>query len=156
VQHLKDNDHHVCRIPPGTSADLTDLLMGLLRRDARDRIDFDTFFNHAFIKVAAASPPPPPPPPPPPSHPISVPTPGAAALEEVKAVSSFPESGLKLFAPKNSAPNLMALGARHTPPMALVSRTPPIPGILPPSPVTTGKIRRRSGLTVFLKCYTTF
>lgn len=38
------------RIPPGTSKELTDLLMGLLRRNAKERMNFDTFFNHAFLQ----------------------------------------------------------------------------------------------------------
>lgn len=61
------------RIPPGTSLELSNLLHGLLRRDARERIDFETFFNHVFIKVEPKAPPPPPPPPPP-TKPVTVPT----------------------------------------------------------------------------------
>lgn len=38
------------RIPPGTSSHLCDLLMGLLRRNAKDRMPFDTFFNHQFLQ----------------------------------------------------------------------------------------------------------
>ncbi|XP_062562804.1 serine/threonine-protein kinase ULK2 isoform X1 [Armigeres subalbatus] len=38
------------KIPPGTSKELTDLLMGLLRRNAKERMNFDTFFNHAFLQ----------------------------------------------------------------------------------------------------------
>ena len=139
VKEKNLTNNHFFRIPVGTSEDLTDLLMGLLRRDARDRIDFETFFNHSFIKIAAAaSPPPPPPPPPPPSHPITVPS-AVKGVEDVKAGSSLPEGGAKLLAPKMSAPNLAALATRHSPPMTVVARTPPIPGILPPSPVTTGE-----------------
>ena len=127
------------RIPPGTSAELTDLLMGLLKRDARERIDFETFFNHAFIAVTSPPPPPPPPPPPAPtSQPITVPSTTSVGQDCSKAGSSLPETGMKLLAPKNSAPNLVALG-RQTKPVAMVSRTPPIPGILPPSPVTMSK-----------------
>uniref|UniRef100_T1J2M8 non-specific serine/threonine protein kinase n=1 Tax=Strigamia maritima TaxID=126957 RepID=T1J2M8_STRMM len=37
-------------IPSCTSAELTDLLQRLLRRNAKDRMDFDEFFNHPFHK----------------------------------------------------------------------------------------------------------
>lgn len=38
------------KIPPGTSKELTDLLMGLLRRNAKERMTFDMFFIHAFLQ----------------------------------------------------------------------------------------------------------
>jgi hypothetical protein len=96
--------------------------MGLLRRDARDRMDFETFFGHPFIKVTVpASPPPPPPPPPVTSNPITVPSPVKTA-EAVKTGSSLPEAGVKLMTPKNSAPNLAAMVARQTPPTNVVAR----------------------------------
>ncbi|KOC67118.1 Serine/threonine-protein kinase ULK2 [Habropoda laboriosa] len=38
------------KIPPGTSPELSDLLMGLLRRNARDRMPFDEFFGHPFLQ----------------------------------------------------------------------------------------------------------
>ncbi|KAF4527920.1 hypothetical protein B566_EDAN011311 [Ephemera danica] len=38
------------KIPSGTSQELAELLMGLLRRNARDRMDFDHFFSHPFLK----------------------------------------------------------------------------------------------------------
>uniref|UniRef100_U5EWP3 Putative serine/threonine-protein kinase unc-51 n=1 Tax=Corethrella appendiculata TaxID=1370023 RepID=U5EWP3_9DIPT len=38
------------KIPSGTSIELTDLLYGLLRRNAKERMNFDTFFNHAFLQ----------------------------------------------------------------------------------------------------------
>lgn len=41
------------KIPHGTSADLTDLLMGLLRRNAKDRMSFERFFVHPFLQRAA-------------------------------------------------------------------------------------------------------
>uniref|UniRef100_A0A182NT05 Protein kinase domain-containing protein n=1 Tax=Anopheles dirus TaxID=7168 RepID=A0A182NT05_9DIPT len=40
------------KIPSGTSKELIDLLMGLLRRNAKERMNFDTFFNHAFLQRA--------------------------------------------------------------------------------------------------------
>ena len=41
--------YFIFRIPKGTSPELNDLLTGLLRRDAKDRMAFDEFFNHPFI-----------------------------------------------------------------------------------------------------------
>lgn len=47
------------KIPHGTSGDLTDLLMHLLRRNAKDRMSFERFFVHPFLQraggVAAAA-----------------------------------------------------------------------------------------------------
>lgn len=40
----------------GTSPELTDLLMGLLRRNAKERMPFDVFFNHAFLQRAPVTP----------------------------------------------------------------------------------------------------
>ncbi|KAJ6646879.1 Serine/threonine-protein kinase ULK1 [Pseudolycoriella hygida] len=40
----------VPKIPTGTSADLCDLLLGLLRRNPKDRMSFDSFFNHSFLQ----------------------------------------------------------------------------------------------------------
>lgn len=45
----------VYRIPAGTSQELVDLLNGLLKRNARDRMDFETFFNHPFIRMGDPS-----------------------------------------------------------------------------------------------------
>ncbi|XP_043518115.1 serine/threonine-protein kinase unc-51 isoform X2 [Frieseomelitta varia] len=44
------------KIPPGTSPELSDLLMGLLRRNARDRMPFDEFFGHPFLQGSRESP----------------------------------------------------------------------------------------------------
>ncbi|KAL1399213.1 hypothetical protein pipiens_008389 [Culex pipiens pipiens] len=38
------------KIPPGTSKEMTDLLMGLLRRNAKERMNFEMFFNHSFLQ----------------------------------------------------------------------------------------------------------
>lgn len=38
-------------IPSATSSQLKNLLIGLLRRDAKDRLDFDEFFNHPFLRI---------------------------------------------------------------------------------------------------------
>ncbi|XP_008197237.1 serine/threonine-protein kinase unc-51 isoform X2 [Tribolium castaneum] len=42
----------VPKIPHGTSPELTDLLLGLLKRNAKERMNFDQFFNHKFLKRA--------------------------------------------------------------------------------------------------------
>ncbi|XP_043495875.1 serine/threonine-protein kinase unc-51 isoform X4 [Polistes fuscatus] len=44
------------KIPAGTSPALSDLLLGLLRRNARDRMPFDEFFGHPFLQGARESP----------------------------------------------------------------------------------------------------
>ncbi|XP_014669173.1 PREDICTED: serine/threonine-protein kinase unc-51-like [Priapulus caudatus] len=49
-QFYEKNNNLVPNIPPGTSPDLKDLLFKLLKRNARDRIEFDDFFNHLFIR----------------------------------------------------------------------------------------------------------
>lgn len=41
---------HIYRIPVGISPELSDLLIGLLRRNAKDRISFEAFFNHKFLQ----------------------------------------------------------------------------------------------------------
>lgn len=43
-------------IPPGTSPELRDLLLKLLRRNAKDRISFEDFFRHPFIFPHKSSP----------------------------------------------------------------------------------------------------
>ena len=92
----------VIRIPNGTSPELTNLLCGLLKRDARDRLDFDTFFNHTFIR------PPPPiaPPQPPVTKPVNVP-------------SSAPVSNSST--PKNSVPTSVP-GALPPSPVVAMSK----------------------------------
>lgn len=46
----------VVRIPLGTSPELSNLLMGLLKRNAADRISFEDYFNHAFMNKIQAQP----------------------------------------------------------------------------------------------------
>jgi hypothetical protein len=38
------------RVPVGTTPELQDLLFGLLRRNAKERMPFDVFFNHPFLQ----------------------------------------------------------------------------------------------------------
>ncbi|CAH1956294.1 unnamed protein product [Acanthoscelides obtectus] len=49
-QYYEINANLSPKIPVGTSPELTDLLTGLLRRNAPERMNFDTFFNHKFLK----------------------------------------------------------------------------------------------------------
>ncbi|KAJ8679920.1 hypothetical protein QAD02_015707 [Eretmocerus hayati] len=51
LKSLYENNVHLGpKIPSGTSPALSNLLLGLLRRNARDRMNFDEFFNHQFLK----------------------------------------------------------------------------------------------------------
>ncbi|XP_042218215.1 serine/threonine-protein kinase unc-51-like isoform X2 [Homarus americanus] len=54
-QFYEKNANLAPRIPSGTSAELVDLLMGLLKRNAKDRMDFETFFNHPFTRMGESS-----------------------------------------------------------------------------------------------------
>ncbi|KAJ8932424.1 hypothetical protein NQ314_014681, partial [Rhamnusium bicolor] len=38
------------KIPSGTSPELNELLVGLLKRNSRERMNFETFFNHKFLQ----------------------------------------------------------------------------------------------------------
>jgi serine/threonine-protein kinase ULK/ATG1 len=107
------------RIPNGTSPELANLLFGLLKRDARERIDFETFFNHPFIRPAV---PVAPPPPPTPTKPVNVPT-------------SAPVSNSTT--PRNSAPCSGGQEHRGPPPSSRAGTA--MPGALPPSPVAMSK-----------------
>ncbi|XP_012286167.1 serine/threonine-protein kinase ULK2 isoform X2 [Orussus abietinus] len=80
------------KIPPGTSPELSDLLMGLLRRNARDRMPFDEFFGHAFLQG-------------PKENPSAVPTevpasPGALAIPE--GAAGVARSGHEISSPCSS------------------------------------------------------
>lgn len=44
------------RIPPDTSAELTHLLTNLLKREPKDRISFDDFYEHPFLKPPKTQP----------------------------------------------------------------------------------------------------
>ncbi|XP_017071299.1 serine/threonine-protein kinase unc-51 isoform X2 [Drosophila eugracilis] len=56
--YYEQNDNLAPKIPNGVSPDLRDLLLCLLRRNAKDRISYESFFVHRFLqgKKAAASP----------------------------------------------------------------------------------------------------
>ncbi|XP_013383229.1 serine/threonine-protein kinase ULK2 isoform X2 [Lingula anatina] len=80
-------------IPSGTSKELRDLLMKLLKRNAKDRIDFDEFFSHPFVCPAKAS------------SPVPVPQQRARHPSDsptLKTVSSSPLSGNVPYSPVNT------------------------------------------------------
>uniref|UniRef100_A0A1B0CSK6 Protein kinase domain-containing protein n=3 Tax=Lutzomyia longipalpis TaxID=7200 RepID=A0A1B0CSK6_LUTLO len=77
------NDGLAPKIPPGTTPELTDLLMGLLRRNAKDRMSFDRFFNHPFLQRPAT-----PQTPKAPSPPSPIPMAPAAEPESAAIASS--------------------------------------------------------------------
>uniref|UniRef100_A0A1A9X331 Protein kinase domain-containing protein n=1 Tax=Glossina brevipalpis TaxID=37001 RepID=A0A1A9X331_9MUSC len=56
--YYETNENLAPKIPNGVSVELRDLLLGMLRRNAKDRISFESFFNHRFLqgKKAAVSP----------------------------------------------------------------------------------------------------
>uniref|UniRef100_T1PD29 Protein kinase n=1 Tax=Musca domestica TaxID=7370 RepID=T1PD29_MUSDO len=56
--YYEQNANLAPKIPNGVSPELRDLLLCLLRRNAKDRISFESFFNHRFLqgKKAATSP----------------------------------------------------------------------------------------------------
>uniref|UniRef100_H2ZXG2 non-specific serine/threonine protein kinase n=1 Tax=Latimeria chalumnae TaxID=7897 RepID=H2ZXG2_LATCH len=47
------NKNLVPNIPRETSTHLAELLLGLLQRNQKDRLDFETFFNHPFLDQAS-------------------------------------------------------------------------------------------------------
>ncbi|XP_046543284.1 serine/threonine-protein kinase ULK2-like isoform X4 [Haliotis rubra] len=101
-------------IPSGTSPELRDLLLKLLKRNSKDRIEFENFFRHAFLQRSA---------PKPTSKSAPVPVPNRSAS----------------FSSEGSTPGKHATSA--TPPAAQMEYTPPHshgavkPDVLPqPSP----------------------
>ncbi|CAG9824683.1 unnamed protein product [Phaedon cochleariae] len=49
-QFYEKNANLSPKIAVGTSPELSELLMGLLKRNARERMNFESFFNHKFLK----------------------------------------------------------------------------------------------------------
>lgn len=94
-------------IPSGTSAELRDLLLKLLKRSAKDRINFEDFFCHPFLK-------PQPPPPPLSTSPIEMayeaepdspePPPPVPQLPTVTCLSSSPQHPQTLTLPPTATP----------------------------------------------------
>ncbi|CAN7985186.1 unnamed protein product, partial [Ixodes hexagonus] len=52
-QYYEKTTNLAPRIPSGTSPELHDLLVNLLKKNARERMDFDAFFLHPFLKRVA-------------------------------------------------------------------------------------------------------
>ncbi|GBP85220.1 hypothetical protein EVAR_55697_1 [Eumeta japonica] len=48
--HINENLACGSRMPSGTSPELCNLLIGLLRRNSRERMAFEEFFNHPFLQ----------------------------------------------------------------------------------------------------------
>jgi len=72
------------RIPPDTSAELTHLLINLLKREPKDRISFDDFYEHPFMK-------------PPKTQPVPVPSRSTLqAMSSQKQSTSSPGSGISI------------------------------------------------------------
>uniref|UniRef100_A0A1B6MS75 Protein kinase domain-containing protein n=1 Tax=Graphocephala atropunctata TaxID=36148 RepID=A0A1B6MS75_9HEMI len=61
-QFYEKNANLAPKIPSGTSPELISLLMGLLRRNASERMPFDAFFTHPFLQPPAPPSEPPSPP----------------------------------------------------------------------------------------------
>ncbi|XP_035743352.1 serine/threonine-protein kinase unc-51-like [Vespa mandarinia] len=83
------------KIPPGTSPELSDLLLGLLRRNAKDRMSFDEFFGHLFLQGARESPSP---------VPVELPaSPGTLAVPEgpTAVIRSEPETNSPCSSPED-------------------------------------------------------
>ena len=90
--YYEKNANLAPRIPHGTSRELTNLLNGLLKRNADQRLDFEAFFNHIFIRPAP-QPPAEPSPPPPPSTTQPIPAPRSpAAPKELVPGGAVPPS----------------------------------------------------------------
>eukprot|EP00095_Tigriopus_kingsejongensis_P000249 maker-scaffold272_size230267-snap-gene-0.21 protein:Tk00249 transcript:maker-scaffold272_size230267-snap-gene-0.21-mRNA-1 annotation:"serine threonine-protein kinase unc-51" len=94
------------KIPSGTSPELRDLLLGLLKRNAKDRLEFDVFFHHAFLRGPTAQ-----------DYPEDRPQ-----HRTTRPVPVPPQTRSSSSTPKNSVPTSCGL-------------SPGVPGMLPPSPV---------------------
>ncbi|KAF0301911.1 Serine/threonine-protein kinase unc-51 [Amphibalanus amphitrite] len=92
------------KIPQGTSADLSDLLTRLLKRNARDRLEFDEFFSHRFLRPAAA----------------------AARVSSAPVSAALPADAGSAPSPLSSSP------APASPPPQFSAPPSPRPGALPP------------------------
>ena len=89
--YYEKNANLAPRIPHGTSRELTNLLNGLLKRNADQRLDFEAFFNHIFIRPAP-QPPAEPSPPPPPSTTQPIPAPRSPAAPKELVPGAVPPS----------------------------------------------------------------
>ncbi|XP_059483841.1 serine/threonine-protein kinase unc-51 isoform X2 [Neocloeon triangulifer] len=106
--YYEKNANLAPKIPLGTSQELSDLLMGLLKRNACDRMDFDHFFDHTFLNKGTCS---------------------AGSPKSVTAPMAVP-------ARKQTSPMSMTQGISAGSPSSnnTTPSSSPIPGHLPPSP----------------------
>uniref|UniRef100_A0A8W7PWP0 Protein kinase domain-containing protein n=1 Tax=Anopheles coluzzii TaxID=1518534 RepID=A0A8W7PWP0_ANOCL len=137
------------KIPSGTSKELTDLLMGLLRRNAKERMNFDTFFNHPFLQRAET-----------PQVPIAELDDSVATISANHTSNSSPEESDDFVLVPNNIPVDPAHGGsydkskptRVPQPMSQAQASPPRPSTLPisePKPVPTAarKVSRAQAQT---------
>ncbi|PSN54418.1 hypothetical protein C0J52_10975 [Blattella germanica] len=110
-QYYEKNANLAPKIPSGTSPELADLLVQLLRRNARDRIPFDSFFNHPFLQWR-------PEPVPPQSSSPSCPLPGELP----------PSPGALFIPPTSGAVGGVTIAATSPLQQRVVEPSSPIPG----------------------------
>lgn len=91
------------KIPSGTSPELTDLLTNLLKRNAKERLTFEQFFNHKFLKRAEA---------PKMQSPLlgDVPLPIYGTSPVVSKIPSKPQTPTKVVSPPRSLPESPKMG----------------------------------------------
>lgn len=88
-QFYEKNVNLAPKIPPGTSNELSDLLLRLLKRNARDRLEFDDFFTHPFLKKTVK-----------PTSPVPVPTrQRSREVSPIKPLAELPLSGIVPLSP---------------------------------------------------------
>ncbi|XP_043472706.1 serine/threonine-protein kinase unc-51 isoform X1 [Leptopilina heterotoma] len=133
------------KIPAGTSPELSNLLLGLLRRNARDRMSFDEFFNHSFLQGPRENQSP---------VPVELPaSPGILPVPERVVLRSGPETHSPCSSPEDDfvlVPSDLSSDADNNPNPQLINRytkqnsreavSPPRPCFLPisePIPVPT-------------------
>ncbi|XP_059090467.1 serine/threonine-protein kinase unc-51-like isoform X1 [Tigriopus californicus] len=128
-QFYEKNANLAPKIPPGTSKDLRDLLVGLLKRNAKDRFEFDVFFNHPFLRRVQEN---------------SGPKPITTRSPATRPVAVPPPTRSSSSTPKNSIPT--SCGSAQSPGAS---------GMLPPSPaVRTGMISSpRGSLPRYMDAY---
>ncbi len=101
---------------------MTNLLHGLLKRNAADRLDFEVFFNHPFLRQTAMKS-----------------AAGAAARGEPTTTRGAAAAGATGSAAKQARPTSGVPAPSRTTPVSTPRNTPgrqsPVPGMLPPSPV---------------------
>ena len=113
-QFYERNANLAPNIPAGTSPDLKDLLLRLLKRNAKDRIQFEAFFHHPFFNPRPVQK----------SAPVPVPrtrSKGSISSDSprMQAISASPLSGATAPSPPPGVSGGMAV----SPPTGVRSRT---------------------------------